>query len=219
VFSLRRCINCNLRVVNGHRSITCNCSTRVEIDQAHRDMVPLVDMDGRGSSRSPAAAPPRNCRPRFHGRRPALRMRMKSPTSPRSRYLRRREGWRASYCGISSVERCPIRPRRCPANCTGSAGLTSCCASSTCTRPAARGSPRRPNMSGGCSPSAATAAAPSRPGPTSTTGRSPTCRASPRAGFWSSRTHGAHRTPRSTPSPALAGEGWGGGTLRARRRL
>ena len=38
------------------------------------------------------------------------------------------------------------------ARCTACAPRTSCCASSTCTRPAARVLHRRPNICGGCSP-------------------------------------------------------------------
>ena len=59
----------------------------------------------------------------------------------------------------------------------------SCCANSTCTRLAARALPSRPNISGGCCRRDAGDGAAAKPGPISTTGRSPICRGSPRGGL------------------------------------
>src|SRR5258708_7824639 len=72
----------------------------------------------------------------------------------------------------------------CSANFFSCAGRPNCCAKSTCTRPAARDLKNRPNISGRCCRWLATAAAPAKPGPISTTGPSPACRGLFRAGSW-----------------------------------
>src|ERR1700675_63759 len=72
-------------------------------------------------------------------------------------------------------------------NCIACAGRPSYCRSSTCMRPPARTFRSRRSMSAKCCRSRSPTARRARPGHMSTTGRSRTCRASPRDGFWRSR--------------------------------